>query len=391
MMHKAFKQRVKNGAVRFAVPFFRVPNICWVGFLVMMATSGSVFAQYNAQANRVLEMQQLRQEIAELRGMLERQQYRIQQLERARSGVPIQEGATMQESAANYRERRVNSETVQNSRISRSQSGIGESQSAGSVAANDQSMGDNPEAAGYAPVVDLSIVGEPMNSDQPVDTPTNSSIGIPQQSPSGSVGQPQTISNPTMRSDRIAEPVVATGSVGVIGIPQDTASSVDDRQSVGSPQVGEQTQSSTLGQSSSEAEGASAVKVTAISAVLSEQEYYKQGFELLKQFKYDEAVDVFKAQIDQYPTGSLADDGHYWIAESMYLNRNLTESKKYFRAIIDNFTQSPRLPDAMLKTAYIEQERGNEIEARILLQEIIQFHPRSDAAISAKNRLDKLR
>ena len=37
----------------------------------------------------------------------------------------------------------------------------------------------------------------------------------------------------------------------------------------------------------------------------------------------------------------------------------------------------------MLKTAYIEQEQGNQIEARILLQEIIQFHPRSNAAISA--------
>ena len=126
-------------------------------------------------------------------------------------------------------------------------------------------------------------------------------------------------------------------------------------------------------------------------AVSSEQDYYKQGFELLKQSKHTQAVDVFKQQISDYPNGSYADDAHYWIAESMYVNRSLDDSKRYFKAIIDKFAQSSRLPDAMLKTAYIEQEQGNQIEARILLQEIIQYHPRSNAAISAKNRLAELK
>lgn len=124
--------------------------------------------------------------------------------------------------------------------------------------------------------------------------------------------------------------------------------------------------------------------------VLAEQDYYQRGFNLLKQSQHQQAVDMFKQQIVNYPQGSYADDAHYWIAESMYVNRSLDESKLYFRAIISNFAQSPRLPDAMLKTAYIEQEQGNEIEARILLQEIIQYHPRSNAAISAKNRLAEL-
>jgi len=125
-------------------------------------------------------------------------------------------------------------------------------------------------------------------------------------------------------------------------------------------------------------------------ATLSEQDYYQQGFDLLKQSKHDQAVSVFKQQINDYPNGELVDDAYYWIAESMYVNRSLDTSKQYFKTIIDKFAQSPRVPDAMLKTAYIEQEQGNQIEARILLQEIIQFHPRSNAAISAKNRLTDL-
>jgi tol-pal system protein YbgF len=124
--------------------------------------------------------------------------------------------------------------------------------------------------------------------------------------------------------------------------------------------------------------------------ILPETDYYQQGFDLLKQSRHAQAVETFKQQIISYPDGDLVDDAHYWIAESMYVNRSLDISKQYFKAIIDNFSQSPRLPDAMLKTAYIEQEQGNQIEARILLQEIIQYHPRSNAAISAKNRLAEL-
>ena len=127
-----------------------------------------------------------------------------------------------------------------------------------------------------------------------------------------------------------------------------------------------------------------------IDAKFSEEDFYQQGFELLKQSEHDQAVAIFQEQIASYPQGELVDDAYYWIAESKYVNRDLDGSKLNFRTIVDRYKQSPRLPDAMLKIAYIEQEQGNAIEARILLQEIIQFYPRSNAAISAKNRLSEL-
>jgi len=132
------------------------------------------------------------------------------------------------------------------------------------------------------------------------------------------------------------------------------------------------------------------VATAPIQAKFSEEDYYQQGFELLKEAEHDRAVQIFQEQIASYPQGELVDDAYYWIAESKYVNRDLTGSKQNFKTIIERYKQSPRLPDAMLKTAYIEQEQGNVIEARILLQEIVQFYPRSNAAISAKNRLGDL-
>ena len=123
---------------------------------------------------------------------------------------------------------------------------------------------------------------------------------------------------------------------------------------------------------------------------LSEDDYYDQGFEHLKQSKYDEAIDTFTQQVAAYPNGDLADDAHYWIAEAYFINRQPAQAKPHLRIIIDNYPTSPRLPDAMLKTAYIEQDTGNLIEARILLQEIVARHPSSNAAIAARNRLENL-
>jgi tol-pal system protein YbgF len=122
-------------------------------------------------------------------------------------------------------------------------------------------------------------------------------------------------------------------------------------------------------------------------SVVLENDFYAQGFDLLKQSKYEEAAAIFEQQLQAYPKGDLADDAHYWIAEAMHVSRKLDVAKVHLRAIISDHPQSARLPDAMLKTAYIEQSQGNQIEARILFQEIVNLHPQSDAAIAAKNRL----
>jgi len=124
--------------------------------------------------------------------------------------------------------------------------------------------------------------------------------------------------------------------------------------------------------------------------VVSENDYYQQAFGLLKDSKHAQAVSVFQLQIKSYPQGNLADDAYYWVAESMYVNRKLDIAKENYKALVQGYPNSDRLPDAMLKLAYIEQEQGNAIESRILFQEIMQFHPNSDAALSAKNKLSEI-
>ncbi len=201
-------------------------------------------------------------------------------------------------------------------------------------------------------------------------------IGGPLSTPAEGSFPPSTGSGPVIVGTPIE--AVPTNGGGVIAIPGGVDAPTTNN-GVPSPDVASQ-QATATGDPSN----------NAIEATLGESELYQQAFELLRQSKHNEAVAVFSQQIADFPYGEYADDANYWIAESKYVNRDLAESKKYFKVIIEQYKQSPRLPDAMLKTAYIEQEQGNKIEARILLQEILQYHPRSNAAISAKNRLAEL-
>jgi len=197
--------------------------------------------------------------------------------------------------------------------------------------------------------------------------------------PSSGEWQSRSPSAPTYQNQPVqVTPQVGSGpgnsgaAGGVLAVPQ-----IDPN--VSQPRVSQQDTQVAVAQPSTNSQ--------AISTSLEERDYYSQGFDLLKQSKYEEAAEVFEQQLKAYPKGDLADDAHYWIAEAMHVSRKLDVAKTHLKEIIDNYPQSRRLPDAMLKTAYIEQQQGNEIEARILFQEIVNYHPKSDAAIAAKNRL----
>ncbi len=369
-------------------------------FCTIPTFASSVSAQeVNNQARLLLELQSMRQEIAELRDMVERQQYELQRMQRS-----MQSNNSPQALGANNGSDIESVASQENSGINGSQANVpiqsGQVETQNPTANNNDfyrpydsgNASQNTEPVEYsanqtnspAPVVDANVISVPQPStvsglppvDERVIQPNTSSTAdlptvseTPVQVPIDASGSP--VANQVPVNEQPQTPNLNTGSgdsVPIVPIPPTSAI--------------EPIASSSTNPTTAQEEN--------VEPLLSEEGYYQQGFELLKQSKHNDAVEIFKKQINAYPNGDLVDDAHYWIAESMYVNRSLDISKQYFRLIIDNYKQSPRVPDAMLKTAYIEQEQGNEIEARILLQEIIQFHPRSNAAISAKNRLTDL-
>ena len=223
------------------------------------------------------------------------------------------------------------------------------------------------QQGGFPPVVDRSIGRAPTLNQDP--------NGIPSQ-PQLEQAVPPAFQEPVTDQGISARPLEPFNSgsatrlpnqapnAGVIAVPSAPSSAQ------GIPSAGNQ-QASLAGQTS-------------------EDEMYNQGFELLKQSKFEDAASVFEKQINVYPQGNLADDAHYWISEAMTMVSNTEAARVNLKAIVDDYPQSSRVPDARLRLAYIEERKGNLIEARILLQEVVNKHPQSDAAIAARNRLETL-
>ena len=277
----------------------------------------------------------------------------------------------------------------------------------GGVSTSGVSINSNPNSNvaaigqqnnGYAPVVDRSFSTQaanvPVTGAGTIQNAVNQGVNNAQQTlpNSASSAVNQQVINQTSGVQgyqaQVSEQVASAS--GVIAVPSQPVNTVSQG-AIDASQVPVAAASQEIGQGivdNTQAVGSQAAPTQelASAAAVSEDDYYGQGFELLKQSKYEEAAEIFKQQL-QAPSGELADDAHYWIAEAMHVSRKLDIAKVHLKAIINDYPQSRRLPDAMLKTAYIEQSQGNQIEARILFQEIVNSHPQSDAAIAAKNQL----
>lgn len=122
-----------------------------------------------------------------------------------------------------------------------------------------------------------------------------------------------------------------------------------------------------------------------------EQAAYDSAFELLKQSRYNDAIIEFRAMISEFPNGALVDDAQYWIGEAYYVTRDFENALDAFQTVVDRYSDSQRVPEALLKLGYVQAELGRNEEARRTLNQVISQYPGSRVAISAETRLSRIR
>jgi tol-pal system protein YbgF len=117
---------------------------------------------------------------------------------------------------------------------------------------------------------------------------------------------------------------------------------------------------------------------------------YQTAFGLLKDGKYDQAVQAFQQFLANYPGSSLADNAQYWLGEAYYVNRSFSEAQSAFQTVIDKFPDSRKVPDALLKIGYCRYEMQLWEPAKAVLEQVISRYPDAPAAKLAQERLDKM-
>lgn len=117
---------------------------------------------------------------------------------------------------------------------------------------------------------------------------------------------------------------------------------------------------------------------------------YQAAFDLVQARRYPEAAAAFTQFLAAFPTSPLADNAQYWLAETHYVRSQFAEALPAFQKVINDYPQSAKMPDALLKVGYCQQQLGDRDAARTALQQVLRQFPDTTAARLASQRLEQL-
>lgn len=127
------------------------------------------------------------------------------------------------------------------------------------------------------------------------------------------------------------------------------------------------------------------------SSNLSENESYDRAVNLvLKDKRYEQAITEFKLFNQKYPHSTYAPNAHYWLGQLLFNKGELAQAAKEFDVVVNQFKDSSKRSDSILKLATIAQKQGDKFRAVALYKKVIAQYPNTSTAKLAATRLESL-
>jgi tol-pal system protein YbgF len=117
---------------------------------------------------------------------------------------------------------------------------------------------------------------------------------------------------------------------------------------------------------------------------------YEIAWRALEKKDYRVAIGRFKEFLQKHPKSKLANNAQYWIGESHYALREFDQAILEFDAVRSRYPQGDKVPAALLKQGFAFAELGEKVNARLILQEVVEKYAQSPEAVQAKQRLKSL-
>lgn len=117
------------------------------------------------------------------------------------------------------------------------------------------------------------------------------------------------------------------------------------------------------------------------------RELYEGSLALLEEDRLAEAEEGFRRFLAGNPYSDLADNAQFWLAEAALRRADTTTALAGFRAVIENYPEGNKVPDALLKVGYCLATLGEPESAATVYGELIARYPESAAAETARQRL----
>jgi tol-pal system protein YbgF len=119
------------------------------------------------------------------------------------------------------------------------------------------------------------------------------------------------------------------------------------------------------------------------------QNAYMKAFGLFTANNYSGAVEAFGAFIKNYPDSEYAGNAAYWIGECHYTQHDYPKAVNAFNKVLTVYPKGNKVPDALLKIGYSYISMNEPGKAKAALQSLIDKYPNSQAAVKARERLNR--
>ncbi|MEA3427863.1 MAG: tol-pal system protein YbgF [Thermodesulfobacteriota bacterium] len=123
----------------------------------------------------------------------------------------------------------------------------------------------------------------------------------------------------------------------------------------------------------------------------SEDEVYVSAKQAFDQGDIEAAREGFQKIIKQYPKSRHADNAQFWIGEIYYREKWYEKAILEYQKVIEKYPKGNKVPASLLKQGFAFLNLGEKANARLILNELVAKHPKSNEAKIAKQKLKRLK
>ncbi len=136
-------------------------------------------------------------------------------------------------------------------------------------------------------------------------------------------------------------------------------------------------------------EGAAEKPAADAPASAEETRAYEAALNQFKLGNYPLAISALQGLLVTYPNGKLAPNAQYWIGMAYAAQRDYRNAIAAQQKVTAAWPEDAKAPDAMLNIATSQEALGDRRGAQKTLEGLLERYPASQAAASAKQRLQK--
>jgi tol-pal system protein YbgF len=133
---------------------------------------------------------------------------------------------------------------------------------------------------------------------------------------------------------------------------------------------------------------------TSVDLSLAESENVRRDFDTgwraFEKKDYRGAINRFKDFLKRNPKSKLAPSAQFWIGESHFALKEFDKAIVEYDEVRRRYAQSDKVAGALLREGSAFAELGEKLNARLVLQELVERFPQSPEAARAKQRLKAL-